>query len=72
MNLSKRLKVKQVQFGETVAFSMRTFRFMSGESTTEQQQTINCSLHLEPRENISEDQAPDCSCYTKEECQSKN
>ena len=66
-----RLKVKQTQFGESVTFTMRTFRFMTDESAVEQQQTISCSLHLEPSESISQDQAPDCTCYTQEGCQSE-
>ena len=48
---------------------MRVFRFMSGELAAEQLQTISCSLHLEPIDNITEDQAPNCTCYTEEECQ---
>ena len=62
------MKVKQTQFGESVAFGMRAFRFV-GESATEQLQTISCSLHLEPIVDIEQHQAPDCTCYTKEECQ---
>ena len=69
MKISKRLKVEQTQFGDTVGFSLRTFRFMSGESTNEQLQTISCSLHLEPIDNITEEQAPNCTCYTEAECQ---
>ena len=47
---------------------MRTFRFMTGETTEEQQQTISCDLHLEASEDIQEQQAADCTCHTEQEC----
>ena len=47
---------------------MRTFRFMTGETTEEQQQTISCDLHLEASEDIQEEQAADCTCHTEQEC----
>ena len=68
----KRLNVIQTIFGETVAFSMRTFRFTSGGSVdNEQQQTIDCNLHLEPIADITQDQAADCTCHTQDQCTSK-
>ena len=67
----KRLNVIQTIFGETVAFSMRTFRFTSGGSVdNEQQQTIDCNLHLEPIADITQDQAADCTCHTQDQCTS--
>ena len=64
--------MEQTQFGGSVAFSMRTFRFKNeGAAADEQEQTITCTLRLEPSEEISQDQAPDCTCYTEEECQSE-
>ena len=56
-------------FGQEVAFSMRTFRFTSGSIMAEQQQTIDCNLHLEPLDEIVEEQAPGCKCYNEEQCQ---
>ena len=48
---------------------MRTFRFMSGDTLTEaQQQTISCEVYLEASDDIQEEQAADCTCYTEEEC----
>ena len=58
-------------FGQEVAFSMRTFRFTSGSIMTEQKQTIDCNLHLEPLTEISEEQAPGCTCFNEEQCQGK-
>ena len=67
-----RLNVQQTLFGQTAEFSLKTFRFTSGGSVaTEQTQTVECTLHLEQIANISETQAEDCACYTKEECESK-
>ena len=69
----KRLNVQQTLFGQTVGFRMRTFRFNSEElrnfRTDAQQQTVLCHLHLEPADDISEEQAADCTCHTVEECQ---
>ena len=42
---------------------------MTGEATTdEQQQTISCELHLEAKDDIQQEQAADCTCYTEQEC----
>ena len=66
------LNVEQTLFGDSVGFRMRTFRFTTGEdSNVSQQQRISCHLHLEPSENIPEDQEPNCSCYTENECRGK-
>ena len=56
---NSRLNVYQTSFGQNIAFSMRTFRFIvDGESTTESQsQTIHCDLYLEPVDNVAEEQA---------------
>ena len=48
---------------------MRTFRFMSGDTLTEaQQQTISCEVYLEASDNVHQEQAADCSCFTEDEC----
>ena len=65
-----RLKVEQTLFGQTIGFQMRTFRFTTGD-TDAQEQTISCHLHLEPSESISEEQEPNCSCYTEDDCRGK-
>ena len=56
-------------FGESVTFRMRTFRFTSGSTMEEQQQTIDCNLHLEPLADIVDEQSPSCKCYNEEQCQ---
>ena len=72
MWILKRLKVEQTLFGQSVGFQMRTFRFTNDESVTEaQEQSISCQLHLEPSENIVEEQAADCSCYVEDDCSGK-
>ena len=58
----------QTLFGKDIEFSVRTFRFSGGQSSSNQEQIINCQLHLEPADNVSEGQAPDCTCYNAEEC----
>ena len=69
----QRLKVEQTLFGQTVGFRMRTFRFKTAETASEDQnQTITCKLHLEPTEDIVEEQAPNCSCYTVDDCLGKS
>ena len=67
VKISKKVEGTQTQFGESVAFTMRAFRFV-GESATEQLQTISCSLHLKPIGDIQQQQASDCTCHTEEEC----
>ena len=63
-----RLNFQQTSFGQEIGFSMRTFRFKTGESSDAQEQTVICDLHLESSQEIVEEQALDCSCYTEEEC----
>ena len=58
----------QTLFGKDIEFSVRTFRFSGGQSSSNQEQIINCQLHLEPADNVSEGQAPDCTCYNAQEC----
>ena len=72
LKITERLNVFQTVFGENVEFTMRTFRFTSVGSVNaeEQTQTIECNLYLEPIDDITEDQAEDCTCYTQEECES--
>merc|ERR1712136_190185 len=66
---SSRLNFQQTTFGQEIGFRMRTFRFTTGESSTDaQQQTVSCELHLEPSADIVEEQAADCSCYTEDGC----
>ena len=60
--------MRQTLFGKDIAFSVRTFRFTSGQSLDDQNQTISCELHLEPVDEVAEEQAADCTCYDEEEC----
>jgi len=61
--------VVQTDFGKDIAFSVRTFRFTDGESSTDDQnQTVACELHLEPAADVPAEQAADCTCYSVEEC----
>ena len=65
----ERLNVTQTAFGKDIGLSIRTFRFMDGESSdSDQEQTISCELHLEPIANVPEEQAADCTCYSADEC----
>ena len=65
----QRLKVEQTLFGQSVGFRMRTFRFKTDEGASEDQpQMVTCDLHLEPTEDIVEEQAPNCSCYSVDDC----
>ena len=58
----------QTAFGKDIGLSVRTFRFMDGESSSnDQTQTISCELHLEPVANVPEEQAADCTCYSSDE-----
>ena len=48
---------------------MRTFRFEAeGSPGDEQEQLITCNLHLRQSDDIVEEQAADCTCYTEAEC----
>ena len=59
----------QTLFGKDIAFSLRTFRFTDGQSSTDDQnQTISCELHLEPADQVSEEQAANCTCYDDDDC----
>ena len=62
----------QTLFGKDIAFSMRTFRFSSGQALESQNQTISCEFHLEPTDDVPEQQASDCTCYTEDGCAGKN
>ena len=65
----ERLNVTQTAFGKDIGLSLRTFRFIDGESSSsDQEQTISCELHLEPIANVPEEQAADCTCYSADEC----
>ena len=67
---NSRLNVIQTDFFPNASFEMRTFRFNTGGSSTEaQQQTVMCSLHLDPVNDITQEQANNCSCYTRSECE---
>ena len=66
-----RLNVVQTSFGKDIAFSLRTFRFTDGQSSTElddQNQTITCELYLQPADQVPEEQAADCTCYDEDDC----
>ena len=49
---------------------MRTFRFITTESsaTEGQEQTISCNLHLEPVNDVISTQPENCSCHTEADC----
>ena len=62
----------QTAFGKDIGFSLRTFRFTDGQSSsTDQDQTISCELHLEPVADVPQEQAADCICYSADECSGK-
>ena len=66
-----RLRVVQAEFGSSVAFDMRTFRFVTSSSSASepQQQTVSCMLHLNPFDAATdENQAGDCECHTEDDC----
>ena len=76
----KRLDVVQTAFGKDIGFSLRTFRFTDGQSSsTDQDQTISCELHLESLDSfgavwmadVPQEQAADCICYSADECSGK-
>ena len=58
----------QTLFGKDIAFSVRTFRFTGGQALNDQNQTISCEIHLEPVDEVAEEQAAACICYNEEEC----
>ena len=66
-----RLRVAQTEFGSSVAFNMRTFRFVTSTSSADvaQEQTVSCMLHLNPSDaTTDETQAADCTCHTEDDC----
>ena len=70
---SARLNVAQTEFSPNASFNMRTFRFNDGGSATEpEEQTVICTLHLDPVNEISREQASECSCYTQTECEERS
>ena len=70
---SARLNVAQTEFSPNASFNMRTFRFNDGGSATEaQEQTVICTLHLDPVNEISREQGNECSCYTQTECEERS
>ena len=70
---SARLNVVQTEFSPNAVFTMRTFRFnIGGPATESQQQSVICSLHLDPVNEISRGQASECSCYTQTECEERS
>ena len=74
MLFEKRLNVVQTGFSPDIRFSMRTFWFMTDDSSNSgvdnagQEQTMQCDLRLNPIDAISSTQPEDCTCYTKERC----
>ena len=59
----------QTAFGKDIGFSLRTFRFTDGQSSsTDQDQTISCELHLESVADVPEEQAADCFCHNADDC----
>ena len=47
---------------------VQTFRFMDDQPSNEQTQTISCELHLDPSDEVIEEQAAKCTCYNESEC----
>ena len=70
---STRLNVVQTGFAPTASFTMRTFRFVTGGSaTSSQHQQISCTLHLDYIDDLVEEQAQPCTCFTELECEQAN
>merc|ERR1712062_628144 len=65
-----RLQVVQTDFGQNVSFDMRTFRFITTDSsaTEAQDQLFTCNLYLKPIGEITSIQPEDCSCHTETDC----
>ena len=65
-----RLNVVQTEYFPDASINMRTFKFNIGGSVAEsQQQTVICSLHLDPVTAINQEQANECTCYSQSECE---
>ena len=64
------MNVVQTEFGQSVGFEMRTFRFITaGSSASEaQDQTIACNLRLEPADDVTSTQPDDCPCHSEADC----
>ena len=60
----------QTDFGQNVSFDMRTFRFITTDSsaTEAQDQLFTCNLYLKPIGEITSIQPEDCSCHTEADC----
>ena len=62
----------QSSWSPNLVFDFRSFRFTtdgtSGDSEF-QNQNVNCSLHLIPADQITEEQAKECSCQSKTHCE---
>ena len=70
---SSRLLVAQTEFFPNISFNMRTLRFNVGGSAAEsQQQTVMCSIHLDPLADFSQEQADECSCFTQSDCEERH
>lgn len=68
-----RLNVVQTEFYPNASFNMRTFRFnIDGSATKSQEQIVMCSIHLDPVNEISQEQPIECSCYTQTECEERD
>jgi len=60
--------------GKDIEFSLRTFRFTNGQSSSsdqDQDQIISCVLHLGPVADVPEEQAADCYCHIADGCGKK-
>ena len=63
------LNMVQTSFGKDIGFSFRTFRFTGADQASgDQEQTVSCELHLDPVDNIVQEQADACICYNQAEC----
>lgn len=65
------IKVVQSSWSPNLVFDFRSFRFTtdgtSGDSET-QNQNVNCALHIIPADQVTEEQAKECSCQSEADC----
>ena len=69
----KGISVVQSSWSPNLVFDFRSFRFTtdgtSGDSET-QNQNVNCALHVIPADQVTEEQAKECSCQSETHCAS--
>jgi len=60
-----RFAATQTSWSPKFEFSYRSFRYQ-GDSDAKQKQTLQCKLHLDPKQAVS--QPKDCTCHTPASC----